>query len=305
MNLLIPYVDMNHPDPLFSEYTYGDRDARGKRLLTLKPGDHIFFHTTLRGVKAITAYYIVDRVLPTRVACADPRILLKFLNPHIEYFKAHGGPMHGANDVIVFGDPILSAVLRRPLPFDRGLANRLSLGIRFPPGKSEAQAIGQATRSWRNLTSADVRVLLSAARRADRVKMATTLVRSTDEVAEIIEKDVEEHLARNPSILGKGLKLKDRQLTLSSGRVDLLFQAPRNELLLVEVKLGKIGRDAISQIEGYAAELRASHRGPIRAAIVCAGVMPAFADDIRRKKAIKVLVYGWKLHVQSWQFGPA
>jgi RecB family endonuclease NucS len=131
------------------------------------------------------------------------------------------------------------------------------------------------------------------------------LFRSSEEVAEVIEKDVEEHLARNPTTLSKRLRLKARQLPLSSGRVDLLFQAPRNELLLVEVKLGKIGRDAVSQVEGYLAELRASHHGPVRGAIVCAGVMPAFEEDIRRKKAIRILVYGWNLQVQTWEAGPA
>ena len=67
MHLLIPYVNLlNHPDPLFEEYTYGEGGARGKKLKNhVKKGDYIFFHTSKRNQKYITAYYIVDRVIDT------------------------------------------------------------------------------------------------------------------------------------------------------------------------------------------------------------------------------------------------
>ena len=306
MNLLVPYVHLpDHPDPLFDEFTYGDGGPRGKKLSSLRAGDHVFFHTTLRGRKAVTAYFVVDRVLSTRIACSDPRILLKYKNPHLLYFKENGRPMHKQHDYVLFGDPILSNVLRHPLPFDRGLASKLSLAVTFRRGRSDTQAIGSATRAWRALSPRDVTVLLTAARRATAAAPSKVLVRSTDEVAEIVEKDVEEHLASNPAILGRGLTLKARQLPIQSGRIDLLFRDPKNELLLVEVKLGKIGRDAISQIESYLNELRSTQRRPVRAAIVCAGVMPAFQEDIGKKRDIAIYIYGWKLDVKRWLPGSA
>lgn len=34
--------------------------------------------------------------------------------------------------------------------------------------------------------------------------------------------------------------------------------------------------------------------------IICEGVMPAFEDDIKKLKDIKVLCYGWRLQIQPW-----
>ena len=53
MNLLIPYVHLyNHLDPFFKEFTYGDVDARARKLKKdLKNGDYVFFHTNISGKK--------------------------------------------------------------------------------------------------------------------------------------------------------------------------------------------------------------------------------------------------------------
>ena len=150
-----------------------------------------------------------------------------------------------------------------------------------------------------------VQVSIAACRRADVQASKPTMLRSTEEVAEVIERDVEEHLVRSPAILGKGLKLEGRQLILSSGRIDLLFRDMRGHLLLVEVKLGRIGRDAVAQTERYLAEFRATQRTSVRAAIVCGGVMPAFEDDIRKKRSIRIYKYGWELRLQDWRNGSA
>ena len=63
---------------------------------------------------------------------------------------------------MVFGDPLASRVLSNPLPFNRKLAERLSLGIRFPKGRLESRVISDATREWRELTDEDVRILQRA-----------------------------------------------------------------------------------------------------------------------------------------------
>lgn len=301
MNLLIPYIHLSdHSDPALNEFTYGDVGPRGRKLSSAQRGDMLFFHTTLGGKKVITAYYVVDRVIRTEVASRDPLIVAKYRNPHIEYCRANGRAKGGGDDFVVFGDPILSAVLPKPLTFDKSLATKLTLAIPFPPGRTETQAIGAATRSWRTLTERDVRVLQRAAERVRQLRSRSVLRRSSEEVGEVIEKDIEEHLARNPTLLGKGLKLKDRQLPLAVGRIDLLFEEQNGALLLVEVKIGRIGRDAIAQVEGYMAELRHFQHHPVRSAIVCAGVMPAFEEDFRKKRSINILIYGWDLNVTKW-----
>ena len=84
MHLLIPYVHLRPPDPLFDEFTYGDRGDRGRKLKSdVNKGDYIFFHASRDGKKYITAYYVVDRVLDVIDACQDDTICLKYKNHHL------------------------------------------------------------------------------------------------------------------------------------------------------------------------------------------------------------------------------
>jgi hypothetical protein len=165
MHLLIPYViKKTHLDPVFDEFTYGDSSRRAPKLKRdLNRGDYIFFHATFNHQKLITAYYVVDRVLDTVAACKDRAIVMKYRNPHILECLAGVRPIDGEDDdILVFGDPIRSYIFQMPLPFDEQLAEKLSLHIKFPPNRSEAQAICSATRAWRKLTDRDVEILLNA-----------------------------------------------------------------------------------------------------------------------------------------------
>src|SRR5262249_1389015 len=151
MNLLIPYVKLpDHNDPLFKEFTYGDVGQRGRKLKMLQPGDYIFFHTTIKGRKCITAYYTVARVSDTKDVVKNHDLTKKYHNPHIARWlgRLEHKRRSSDDDVVVFGDPITSRIAAKPLPFDKALAKRLSLNIPFPKGRLESQAIGSATRSW-------------------------------------------------------------------------------------------------------------------------------------------------------------
>ena len=44
----------------------------------------------------------------------------------------------------------------------------------------------------------------------------------------------------------------------------------------------------------------ASPKKEVSGIIVCEGVMPAFEDDIKKLKDIKVFCYGWQLQTQLW-----
>jgi len=150
MHLLIPYVHLpHHHDPLLEEFTYGNSQNAARKLKRdLEEGDYIFFHTTIGGKKCITAYYVVDRVWDTGRAAESRNIVARYKNPHIQEFLS-GIRTAKDEDVVVLGDPIMSRVLSRPLSFDRVLAKKLSLNIKFPDGKTEAQVIGSAARAWR------------------------------------------------------------------------------------------------------------------------------------------------------------
>jgi hypothetical protein len=65
---LIPYIDPKkndgEEDPLFSEYTYGDKGSRGDTLKNkVAKGDYLFFHTSVRNKLCITAFYQVEEVM--------------------------------------------------------------------------------------------------------------------------------------------------------------------------------------------------------------------------------------------------
>lgn len=300
MNLLIPYINIiDHPDPLLKEFSYGDIGQRGKKLKNnLSAGDYIFFHTTLNNKKYITAYYVVDRVLKTEEAARDKRILAKFKNPHIADFL--NGNIN-KDDHIVFGDPILSKVFDRPLPFNKELAGKLSLNIKFNYDKSDTQIIGSATRSWRELSSNDVDILLKEIEAFEKEEFDYEKILSTEEIVELLERDVESYLSKNHKLFGDKIISVKRQVDTPVGRIDLLLEDEDKNITIIEIKLGKIGNEAVSQLYRYINWARQELNKDISGIIVCSGVMPAFQEDLAKIKKIKIYCYGWKLKVIPWE----
>jgi len=302
MNLLIPYIRIyDHPDPLLEEFTYGDIGSRARKLKKdLKKGDYVFFHTSINGKKLITAYFVVDRVLDVADIIKDKNILDKYKNPHILDFNAPN-TARKESDVVLFGDPISSKVLERPLLFDKRLAQKLSLNIKFPEGRTDTQIIGSATRSWRALTIQDVNVLRKEFKLSEERPIVSEKIMSTEEVTDILERDIENYLKKRSALLGKSLKLKKRQLDTPVGRIDLLFENENAEKIVVELKLGKIGREAVNQIRKYMNWLKKETNKEARGVLVCSGVMPAFEDEFKKLKNISIFCYGWQLKVCSWR----
>jgi hypothetical protein len=299
MNLLIPYIKMDHPDPLFDEFTYGDGGQRARKMKKeLRKGDYIFFHTSRNGKKIITAYYVVDRVLDTTEAFRDKAVKAKYKNPHLLECADNNGQFEDDN-AIVFGDPITSRILDKPLIFTRKLAESLSLGMKFHKGKTETQIIGSATRSWRELSEKDVRILLISIEKYEKASLRKE-IRTSEEVAETLERDIESYIAKNPKVIGKQLRLSKRQYRIGEGRADLLLEDKNKELTLLEIKLGFIGHDALQQITSYIEELSIETKKKVNAVIVCAGVMPAYMEEISRQKNIKIMIYGWELSVNNF-----
>ena len=298
MNFLIPYVYLyNHPDPLFEEFTYGEAGSRARKIKKeIKKGDYVFFHTSIGGKKYLTAYYVVDRILDTAEVLQNKQITAKYKNPHMLEFN----PNNKKDDVILFGDPITSRILKRPLLFDKTLSRKLSLNIRFQKGKTETQVIGSATRAHRKLSRRDVDILLKSISINEDKAVGIDKVLSTDEVTEIIEKDIEGFIEKKSSLLGKSLVLKRRQMDTPVGRIDLLFEDIKGNQIVVELKLNKIGREAIKQIRRYMKWIEKETKKDTTGIIVCSGVMPAFQEDLKKLNKIKIFCYGWQLTVQPW-----
>jgi hypothetical protein len=237
--------------------------------------------------------------LDTAEAIKDRNILAKYKSPHISEFLS-GERTDEYDDVILFGDPITSRILGKPLLFDRALAEKLSLTIKFPKGKTETQAIGSATRSWRELTDKDVEVLLEVIGSSEKEGFGVETVLSTDEVTEVIEKDLERFIENNPNLIVEALKSMRRQLDTPVGRIDLLLEGKKGNLIVVELKLNRIGRGAINQLRRYMNWVRRETNKEVAGVIVCKGVMPAFEEDFKKLKDITVFCYGWQLKVCRW-----
>jgi len=143
-----------------------------------------------------------------------------------------------------------------------------------------------------------VEILLEAIRLSEEESPAEAIL-STDEVTEVIEKDIENFIQKNPNLLGRSLKLVERQLDTNVGRIDLLFE-DETSYLVVEIKLHRIGRDAINQLRRYKDWVKKETQREVSGAIVCEGVMPAFQEDFKKLKDIKIYCYGWQLKVYEW-----
>lgn len=297
-NLLIPYVPIvDHLDPDMDEFTYGDVDARARKLRKdLVRGSYVLFHTTIRNRRYITAYFVIDRVLDSKAAAENRLIADKYRNPHVQEF-VRGERDKDEDDVTIFGDPVLSRKLDRPLPFDRGLAERLSLGITFPSGYTENQRISSSTRSWRSLKQEDVETILDAIRENDESSVESEAVLSTDEVLEIREMDLENLVVGNPSLIGENLLYVGRQIPLDGDRLDLLYKDQDGNPVVVELKLNEIGKRAIDQLRRYMRKVRNDYKRETKGIMICKGVLPAFADQINRLRGIRILHYGWQLRI--------
>jgi len=303
VHLLIPYVPLaHHRDPILEEFTYGDVKARARKLKgDLKQGNYVFLHTTVHGRRYITAYYVVDRVLDTSEAAASRAIIDKYENPHIaEYLE---GWRRDEDDAVLFGDPILSRKLPRPLLFDRVLAQKLSLNIPFRKDFADSQCISSATRQWRRLTDKDVDTILLEIKKCEKKGIKSDVVLSTDEVLEIREVDLENFIVNNVHLLGSNLTLIGRQRDTRAGRPDLLFEDEHKNIVIIELKLHEIGRGAINQLRGYIRQVRADTKKKVRGVIICKDILPTFVDEFRKLRKIKIFHYGWKLDIypRKWE----
>jgi len=299
VHLIIPYVPLaDHHDPILDEFTYGDVKLRARKLKRdLKQGDYVFLHTTIRGRRYITSYYVVERVLDTSEAAANMAIVNKYQNPHIEEYLI--GERRNQDDVVLFGNPIESRKLPRPMAFNKALAEKLSLGINFKEGFTENQNIASSTRQWRTLTDEDVKTLLSEIKEYEKEGLAADVILSTDEVLEIREIDLENFIVSNLSLLGSNLKFVDRQRPIRDGRLDLLLQDEDDKLVVVELKINEIGRGAINQLRGYIHQVKEDTGKDVRGIIVCKDILPTFIKEFRNLRNIQIFHYGWKLNIKT------
>ncbi|MGG3624544.1 endonuclease NucS domain-containing protein [Bacillus gobiensis] len=299
---LIPYVDPKknggEEDPLFSEFTYGDKGTRGETLKNkVSKGDYLFFHTSIRNKRYITAFYEVEEVIDIQKARADNTIMMKYRNPHLISTKTQ------ENEVIVFGNPIKSVVLHTPLELNSTLLLELSIPYTPSPNQTELGALTSKFRTWFSLAYEQVDVLLKKINVLNKQSFLKHKQLSSDEIRQLSEADIEQFIVEKPNVLGPDFTLLSRQHVFEDGkRLDLLVKNNKSqEIFIVEIKRNEIGPEVIKQIKGYIKRYETeTNIKNVKGIIVCKGILPHFEDEIlgQLKEKIQLYQYGWMFSIQ-------
>jgi len=297
---LIPYIDPRkldgHEDPMFSEYTYGDVNLRGKKLqVEVSKGDCLFFHTSYKRKRVITAYYIVEEVIAVDKAKENRFIMSKYKNPHLFDEQPY------EFNTVVFGNPITSNILPIPFVLDKTLLSNLSKKLNFNPNQTDLAAMASTLRNWISLVNEDVEFLLEKIETSQKENLSKkNIFLSSYEIAALDEWEIEQFLTQNPSLLRNDISIYKQQYIFPSGkRLDLLLKHSENNshLIVVEVKKDMITKDAYKQLTGYMKETKTVFGcSKVEGVIVCSGIHPVFEDFYLKKieeGKIQILLYGW------------
>ena len=298
---LIPDVmkkrHVDHPDPLFEEYTYGDSGKYGNMIRkNVESGSHIFFHTTIGGQRYITAHYYVSRVMEGYEARHNDEIRKKFNNIHIhpenypDWWYDYDVDLEeedDSSDIVVFGDPEKSlGKLKNPIPFDRDFGEKLDFEntqIEFEivnkKGRvmNDAECITSCTRVPRYLTKNDVKFLINeinSLNGGEKVDFEPEIESIGNEAfvldTKFSEKQLEEIIFHNPEILEDGLEIISRQQPISSGRLDLLLKNKSGDVIILEIKEGFPRDSVVTQVLNYKNDIEKMYPdNNIKAAILC------------------------------------
>jgi len=86
------------------------------------------------------------------------------------------------------------------------------------------------------------------------------------------EAEMQAALASHPEVIEPGLTLVDLELPTDVGGIDLLARDGDGALVVVELKRGKAGHEAVHQLAGYVESVKAAWRGPVRGILAAPAV---------------------------------
>ena len=302
MNFLIGYLDAErnygHEDPMLNEFTYGVSSNNAANLLNVSKGDYLFFHKTIHEKRYITAYYYVEKVMLVNVAQQDYLIKSKFNNPHL---KKNNNILTN-NECIAFGNPIFSRKLDVPLEITPELLSKLSKPANLNPNQSPLSAISSALRTWKQLDSNDVSFLLDNINKHEKKGRLTHNILSSNEVFQVLERDIEKLIASEPTILNKNYMLEGSQIVFTDeSRLDLLLKDTiNNEYIVVEIKKGPIDRQALNQIKHYIKQCKKELGFSIvKGILIGSSISKYYETEIinAKKDGITTRTFGWKFAI--------
>lgn len=174
-NASIEYIN-RHPDPCFSEFTYGNINKNASFIRNrMSKGDRVFFHATMQNPiygRYITGCFIIEKIIEGNVARRDEYIRENYKNHH--FHELDRKPI----DVIIFGNEESIDIQDNPICLDRHLAEKLSFHskndkIQFKNGFTDLACIGSSTRAFRELTDISTEFLWNSCKnKSEELNMA-------------------------------------------------------------------------------------------------------------------------------------
>lgn len=86
------------------------------------------------------------------------------------------------------------------------------------------------------------------------------------------EAEMQQALARNPGVIEEGLSLLDRELPTGVGGIDLYARDGAGNLVVVELKRGKAGQEAVHQLRRYVDKVAESTGTPVRGVLAAPSI---------------------------------
>ncbi|WP_102335652.1 endonuclease NucS domain-containing protein [Salimicrobium jeotgali] len=273
---LVPYNRKNSNDPLFSELTYG----HSTDLTTVEKNEYIFFHTKILDKRYITAFYKVFDKKTVEEINQDSFLNGKVKNPHINEGEK--------SDILVFGNPVYSHVLERPVPLDDELLHKFFNGKRINQGKLIMNK------------AKDPLDLIEYLMEFQQIPLQNIKL-TTNDIYHLRESDIENFIESYPDCLENNLQLVGRQKRFSDkSRLDLLFKDKAGIYVVVEIKKGLIDEDTYQQLKGYVDALKKEKNlREVRGMIVCRGFASDKSKDFYVDKINKGKV---ELSFHAWKF---
>lgn len=122
-------------------------------------------------------------------------------------------------------------------------------------------------------------------------------VLTTDEVSKMRSIYLEEFIVRNSELIGKNLTLCSRRTWTPEGFFDLWFENKEKDIVMVELKLKRIGKRDLHDVKDQVRALREHFRRAVHLIVVCKDVSSTIVDELGKQKDIQVFYFGWKLLV--------
>lgn len=275
---LVPYTRKEEDDPLFDEFTYGHQKSK---LSKVQVGEYLFFHTKILDKRYITAYYKVFEKKNVKEIRQEPYVKKMYRNHHIFNGKE--------TDIVIFGHPVYSYILEKPLLLSSDLLIKLVGNKVVNQGKLIMKPGAE-------------KQLLDIIHKHQQLPLQEVSL-TTEDIYHLREKDIEDLLCNNSKLLGEKLTYLERQKSFDDKSIlDVLLRDDKG-YVIVEIKKGLINQDVFSQVNGYLQNLKVEKKTEnVRGIIVCRGFdseqSKNFYTEKISKGKIEVFVHAWKFDLK-------